>query len=283
LYDRYGNKLSDKPYDFIEYNPKNEILNDRISVGYLTNEEQYLNYLVELYQIDPNDLKKMSAKLENRVAPKLLKGYINTKGEEVIEVKYIEAAPFRHKYTTVTGVDKNGDIYSALIDKQGNTLLNTSYEQMSIFSKDTTLLRVQENGKFGIINLNGEVLLNPEYEKINLTEIPGFFEITVYSQTYLLRENGNKTMVGPEGNLEIRRLEKGYFYTSISGRDDSGQSRTFIHIFNEDGQYVGDYTGYKISKKFLDQQLPNGFIALQKGKNGLPFVLNLQSGMEFRK
>ena len=119
-----------------------------------------------------------------------LYGYINTKGETVIDFQYTAAEPFRYGYAKVKMDEhkvKEGDMYVTynkgwgLIDLQGNHViepnwydLEIGYEYSGTYS-DTYgdefisegFVRVQKSyGKYGLLDLNNKVILEPKYDTI---------------------------------------------------------------------------------------------------------------------
>ncbi len=66
---------------------------------------------------------------------------------------------------------KNGKY--GLIDFQGNIIVKPSYEEISALGYKEGLLLVKKNGKYGIININGATIIK---EKYDLIQSDGYFE-----------------------------------------------------------------------------------------------------------
>ena len=60
-----------------------------------------------------------------------------------------------------------------LIDFQGKVIVKAKYEEINSFDFNEGLLLVKEKDKYGIININGAVVVKPKYDKI---ESDGYYE-----------------------------------------------------------------------------------------------------------
>ncbi len=89
-------------------------------------------------------------------------GYINNKNEVVIEFIYDWAEPFIDGYAIVEYEGKR-----LVIDPTGNNVLDQGYSRLE-FVYETELLRYYLDFKYGLININEELLLEPIYDKIGL-------------------------------------------------------------------------------------------------------------------
>ena len=71
-------------------------------------------------------------------------------------------------------------------------------------------------------------------------------------------------------------------FTRLRARAD-GKYQTFIHVFDNQGNHYGDYSGFQTSPDFLGEMLPEGFMAVQKDKQSKPYVVNIKTGVEFKQ
>ena len=87
---------------------------------------------------------------------KLNFGYINEKGETVVEPKYHEVGSFSHGLAPV----KYG--HYSFIDKNGNVVIKNLFNWAGSFSKDGYAAVIMD-GKYGIIDTNGDWLFEPQF------------------------------------------------------------------------------------------------------------------------
>ena len=243
LYDRFGKKVNDTAYKMIKYYGNDPILNNRILVQ---SGQQY--------------------------------GYIDSTGQEVIPLQYIVAEPFNHQYTTVSGLDKQGETYAAVIDLDGNPILMTEYSQLTISAIDSTLLIAKKGDKEGMIDLNGEVIISPEYKRAWKSEIPNVYIAQTNDKTFALYENGNKIEIGANsGKTKVHQLDEQIYYTSTP----RGWERD-KHFFDGNGNYIRAFKEHRAIKKLAHNPLPEGYIAITQYKTSKPYVVDFLTGKEYR-
>lgn len=104
------------------------------------------------------------------VSGKLAYGYLDRSGKELIPCQYDMATSFRFKNTWV-GIEKDGETQYKLIDLNGNTVMGTVLDlnDSGKFGQATAAIR-DGNGRlrYGILDINGRVLLPFEYDHITL-------------------------------------------------------------------------------------------------------------------
>ncbi len=138
-------------------------------------------------------------------------GVINSKGDTVIEAKYSEMVvipdPTREVFICQENVDvQNGTYTSFAIDKTGKKLFDT-YDQVEAMQNidsngmvfyDTNVLKVQKDGKYGLINFKGTELIAPEYTSITPLE--------KVSKSFVTEKDGKKGLVDSTGSIIIDNL-----------------------------------------------------------------------------
>ena len=106
-------------------------------------------------------------------------GVINSKGETVINPTYEEMVVIPNKEKSVFivtyDVDYENDTYKSKAVDSKNTQLFTSYETVEAISNidaqnniwyETNCLKVKKNGKYGLIDFSGKILLDCQYDVI---------------------------------------------------------------------------------------------------------------------
>ena len=106
-------------------------------------------------------------------------GVINTRGQVVIEPSYDEmiVIPDNTKpvFICMTDVDYENNTYNTKVINEKNTPIFTNYDKVEAITNvdssnnlwyEESVLKVQKDGKYGLINMNGNLILPAEYDKI---------------------------------------------------------------------------------------------------------------------
>jgi hypothetical protein len=83
--------------------------------------------------------------------------YVNTRGERAIPIVFEEAVDFQDGFARVKDNGKFG-----IIDKQGSYIIQPIYDEIGEFRDG--IARVQSNGKYGYVNSKGNQIISPQYE-----------------------------------------------------------------------------------------------------------------------
>lgn len=160
-------------------------------------------------------------------------GVVNSKGETIVSPTYDEMIiiPDSTKPVFICQSNVNledGTYDSKAIDDKSKALFD-SYEKVealqnidanNIVSYDTNALRVQKNGKYGLINFSGKELVSCEYDSINSLEGVKNSLVTVKENKYGLIDNSGNIIIENEYQ-EIKPLtnkyEDGYIVKNSSG------------------------------------------------------------------
>lgn len=146
--------------------------------GYISNPQFHELIKEKGYELVGNfsKVKKRSKTYYAKVLKYDQWGFIDSFGNEVIPVKYVTASDFKNgaavvssvTYKSIGVIDRCGTSnYTVhykyeLIDVDGNTI--NTYDYISPFYFDTTV--AMKNGKAGMINRKGEIVVPFEYDKI---------------------------------------------------------------------------------------------------------------------
>lgn len=114
-------------------------------------------------------------------------GYLNKKGEVVIEAKFSKAELFCNGLAPVT-FDEYGKW--GYINQKGETVINPQfdYAEPFAFSKKVTPVRINE--KWGLINNKGEYIANPQFDSV-LPLSDNFLAVSKNSKEGLVDIDGN--------------------------------------------------------------------------------------------
>ena len=161
-------------------------------------------------------------------------GVIDSSGKTVITLNYDEMITIPNKekpvFIVTYNVDYTNNTYkSKVINEKGQDLF-TDYEKVEAVQNydkqnniwyETTCLKVQKNGKYGLIDFSGKTLLNCEYDDIT--------PITGLTQSLITTKDNKKGLVSIAGTVIIPNE-----YEQISALTDSYEDGYIVK--NSDGK-----------------------------------------------
>lgn len=119
-------------------------------------------------------------------------GYINKSGETVIPFEYDGAYSFRNGRAVVYKAFGD-DAKAALIDKKGQFIIPFYYDYISIQSDPEPILFVMRDGKWGLCSLQGDVLVDCDYDGI----------VTYHEGLIQIKKDGRQGLIDPDGTIVI--------------------------------------------------------------------------------
>lgn len=126
-------------------------------------------------------------------------GVIDNKGNIVVDLNYDEMVVIPNKtqdvFICTYNIDYNNEIYSTkVIDEDGNQILTEYNEITAIENSDGTnvwyednVLRFKKAGKYGLINFEGKVIAEPEYDNI--------YALSGVKDTLIIEKDGKKGLI----------------------------------------------------------------------------------------
>ena len=90
-------------------------------------------------------------------------GYIDKSEEWIIEPFFHEASALKNGYAIVGVYDINHDFKQGVINKKGEFIIEAKYDGVYLDSFDKGGFIFYEKGLFGVLNLTGEVAIEPKY------------------------------------------------------------------------------------------------------------------------
>ncbi len=228
-------KASDKSNDSkkIELYPVDDTKNYK--AGYINNTGKWA--IEPTYRITSSfDLETGLAKVQTRGKGCSI-GYINTKGELVLEDKYCGGNSFHNGYAHVIINDSvlNGD---AIIDTKGNYIIEPyKYEKISDVSKNgLVVVKESSSSNNKLIRLDGTLIKELDSGICEGLNDKGYGDC----KDYIYDENGN-----------IIKQEKGTIYSLNNnnyGFIENGDFRKAIYTIKDNKiEYLSDYIYYSVS------------------------------------
>ena len=161
-------------------------------------------------------------------------GVIDNNGKLVVSLTYDEmvVVPDNNKdlFICTTNVDYENEVYNTkVINKSGTEILSNYQNVQAIENTDgsdiwyeNNILKFEQNGKYGLIDFNGKLILNAEYDNI--------YALDGIEKNIIIEKDGKKGLVNTSMGEVIIAPE----YTEISTLTKSYENG---YIVNKDGKY----------------------------------------------
>lgn len=203
-------------------------------------------------------------------------GYINTKGELILDYQYYQALHFENGTAPVAVSKENGPNQWRLINKQGEFVSSESYYEIKEFKNG--LAKVFKNGQgYGMIDTKGKEIITCKYfiDEYGTQEDWYVFEGLILKETgsnktsFIVNRNGEKT-------VDLSPYIAGRYVHDPKRNNDY---LPFIHVYTEKGeQQLLDLNGKPVLKQaYKSVQLFNDSILVVREENRSGFVYNLST------
>ncbi len=161
-------------------------------------------------------------------------GVINQNGDLVVEATYDEmvVVPDTNKDLFICTYDVNyeNETYQTKVINQTGAEILTNYQNVQPIENsvnsdvwyENNSLKFEQNGKYGLIDFSGKVILNPEYDNI--------YSLSGVEKNIVIEQNGLKGLVNTSMGEVIIRPE----YTEITTLTDSYENG---YIVQKNGKY----------------------------------------------
>ena len=179
-------------------------------------------------------------------------GYINSQGKKMLEVEYNEIE-------RINSILEDKEIYVIAMKNgkigvyQNQTLLIPHDYEKLIYNKVNNLFTVNRNGKQGVIDLQGKIILNTEYDDIQ-------FSGKIIKAT----KDGNTVFYNDKGEEQEKSDFVDIIYTT---------NENYFITINQEGKYgVIDKQKQTIIQntfEYIEYAFKNYFICTQNGKLGV--------------
>lgn len=182
------------------------------------------------------------------------------------------------KYTDIQYIQNTGEFFVytensvGLLDKDGKTIIPpTKYDSLSVFDEFNKLYMVEKNGKFGILDIKGNILVPATYDKIGLKSIELFskFEFKESETPNLLEnkyivvlENGKFGLYDLKGTRLIKAIYNSFGY--VPNQEDKKMNLNSVLIIPKD---------YGINGLIIEQNGLYGIYDLELEDIGIPCSL----------
>lgn len=192
-------------------------------------------------------------------------GYINKKGDVIIELKYTNAWGFKNGRALVKA---NEGKYS-IIDKEGNEIVELSYENIVPDEDNETFMFIDDNNLYGYLNDKGEVIIEPEYSRA----FPFEDGVAIVSPSDVEEENKKWGVIDKDNNYvidpkytSITYLGEGLFAIAKDEAKVYGDiDLTKQAIITKEGKTITDFDYYFVGG-IEKPRIKNGYISVFDGE-----------------
>ena len=117
-------------------------------------------------------------------------GLISLDGSTLSEIIYDKIYALRGVQNSII-VEKDGKL--GLMNSKGTKILDTVYSQILPYGNDykNGYITVNDENKYGIVNLSGDIVLENKYQKIK----------NIYSEKYVVIEDGEEQLIDKQSNV----------------------------------------------------------------------------------
>jgi hypothetical protein len=284
-YDQKGNRTNDIEFFSIDGDSYSNFFQNRIMVS-INADPTYFTRAEKIFknENDFNDINVALKKIEKLGEPKLIYGFIDTKGKLVLDLKYIKAKPFtQNSKKTIVAIVRNGNIISQIIDTSGHVYLEFEYEDIA--ELDSTHYMAKKDSLWGITDKNGKALTTFQYTKIYKDKRKPFFQAHKEKKRYLIDSTYTEHYLGEWYSVNTEYLNAHYIvHISTEYGKESDFKDRFI-IYNKNFKEVVRFDNIKsIEDNYNGVAIPPNLLYIKKdidAKND--FFYDLAKGRKLMK
>lgn len=170
-------------------------------------------------------------------------GFVNEKGELVINVQFEEAHSFSEGFAAIRQKGKWG-----FIDKKGNTVINPQFEIVDDFHENLALF--YNGSKYGFIDKNGNYAINPQFDYAK--SFSDNLALIKQGDMYGYIDKDGKIIINPQFE-EAGDFSNGLAFTLLDGKigfiDNSSQWEIPAQ-FEDASDFIGDVAFVRLGDKW---------------------------------
>lgn len=130
-------------------------------------------------------------------------GYINIKGELVIDFNYGTALPFESEIAIVGTYDNSRSRKYWLINKNGERIINKEFDGIFGYHGNLSIFKLGE--KYGLLDLSGKIIVEAEYNSLSLI-CKDLYKATDEKRNVILINKEGKVLSGQYSAIESIRI-----------------------------------------------------------------------------
>ncbi len=267
IVDPSGNRTSNEDFDDVEMGGGSDFFQNRMLVSKILDPDFSKKMeALNLDIIDPKALTEeqtdvLMEKIKTLGKPKMIYGYLNSKGKEVLPLQFVAAKPFPMQgIKTQVATERNGKTYSQIIDTSGKVFLELEFDELESFDeKDTTFYKASKGGLWGIVTPKGASLTPFQFDEI----------YRLGGDSFYASQGENRTLI----NSKFKILDLGKWYNVHQGYTNGFFHVKFINkdlkspntftFYSDDLNTLGSVVGVDISDSFNGSKLPKGYVMVK--------------------
>lgn len=237
LIDFDGKQITEPIYDSIDSLPYKEgellvVQDGKTGVinikGNLMVDISYGNIEVDGYYKDENKYKYAGYITSVTTNEGYRYGYVNYKGQKILENEYNEVS-------RINDIDDDENVYLICAEngqygvlKNKDQVLNNEYQSIR-YDRTNNLFVVEKSRKFGVADINGNIIIEPTYNQIDITG-PYLYAQNEQGTTIF---NNNGTQANINTNISILNTDNDKYKIRINNENGSKYG-----VINESGEQV---------------------------------------------
>lgn len=224
-----------------------------------------------------------------------LYGVVNLyNGSDIIGSKYTDMVFAQNVKEFFVKTMNNGEESVGIIDIKGNSVVPPrNYDNIQVLSDDLGLYLVEKDGKYGVLNRKGEVVVHSEYDSIGIPEeLLTTFNFSVEDNKYLLFENqivveddGKYGLYNLDGDQTLPASYLGLGYI-VDADEDSVRNSESVLTIEIEGLKFADGSTRDVKAVILQQEVDGiikyGVYDAESEKRILPCMYNRIYGITTR-
>ncbi len=205
-------------------------------------------------------------------------GVYNLQGQQVVPFKYDNIEVTKDKLFIVQKLNPVSNNYEyGLLDSTGKVLLPVKDEHWFIGDNYNGMYKFRKNKKYGFINKNGKVIVEPKYDKVERF-YDGFAKATLNGKDYLIDENGNSTtlnLASAKGNMLVshtftrnkRGFSRGRYEGMFVWDKKTGNNLFYIMGYEKDKFVLQSHSTLRIPIQSLKDLIGEGDLRIEVAIN----------------
>lgn len=269
---------------------RGERFSEGVAAVQIDNSAGYVNYqgeiVIKLKSWSPLSKMRLSEGLaaveslvDTKSGPAHRTGYIDKRGEFVIQPQFVQAFPFKEGRAIISDKDSSTRARYGFIDKSGETVIPIQYVRVSDFSEGLAMVMVEQNAgnKIGYIDKNGNYIIKPIFDDIYILPMEEAFIYEASSGTEGLFSEG----------LASVKMNGKWGYIDRTGQFVIRPQFAHAGIFKEGLAPAAIKNGRRPKYGFIDRTgrfvISPQFDGVREFDNGLASVFVFNSRGEFDK
>lgn len=173
-------------------------------------------------------------------------GWLDKKGNELIEAEFSEAMPFTYCKVTLAA-DPTEDDQFGLINKKGEWVVEPKFEAANTFTDDKLAIVSNSSDQYGAINEKGEFVIKAKYDRLYY----------LGDGLYIARRDGAEGILDSKGETVVAISDKYDFDTPSPSGDPYSVSSEYVNVSGVVDKMMDEYkmlSSSSPSKSFYEEQ-----------------------------